>query len=228
MQELGYDPYESINCQKEIVTEGTSSEQNSMSGESKAYDSSSRDEKSVTNKDTNHFSPNPSPLLPSIDLYSKVKKDSSISDGLNLNQDSVSIYELTKVDSNANSTENCESDLTLPVSEKVNQNNQPRTDFREDMCIFGKSCSNKLCSFQHDRKTDEVEPNKVEKELKEKLDKLSDQYKSKMILCGYHRCNDEEYGEYVGSDIFNITDEFDDKDGKPELFPCEECDDTFE
>ena len=39
-----------------------------------------------------------------------------------------------------------------------------------------------------------------------------------MIVCdqlckadhGYHRCNDKDYEEYMGCDVFNITDEFDD------------------
>ena len=53
------------------------------------------------------------------DLYAKVKKISSVSDGPNLNQDFVSIYELTKVDSNANLTEDFEPDLTVSSRDKV-------------------------------------------------------------------------------------------------------------
>ena len=45
---------------------------------------------------------------------------------------------------------------------------------------------------------------------------------------GYHRCTNEEYEEYVGCDIFNITEEFDDDNKKTVYFPCEECEQDFE
>ena len=108
-----------------------------------------------------------------------------------------------------------------------------------EICIFGKSCLNKLCPFQHNRKDLGIEVVEAdEKELKDKFDNLTDdeQYESKMVLCdklckashGYHRCNNKDYEGYVGCDIFNITDEFDDDCRKTELFPCEECDEIFE
>ena len=45
---------------------------------------------------------------------------------------------------------------------------------------------------------------------------------------GYHRCTNEQYEEYVGCDIFNITEEFDDDNEKTVYFPCEECEQDFE
>ena len=57
------------------------------------------------------------------------------------------------------------------------------------------------------------------------------QNEAKIIICdqlyktdhGYHRCNDKDYEEYIGWDVFNITDEFDDYCKKTEYLPCEKC-----
>ena len=110
------------------------------------------------------------------------------------------------------------------------------------MCKYGKNCLKKLCSFQHEKSipaTGDVNEvvDIIEEDLEEKFEKLTDdeQYESKMVVCdnlcrasyGYHKCSDEDYEEFVGCDVLNITNEFD-IDCKPtEYFPCENCDERF-
>ena len=60
----------------------------------------------------------------------------------------------------------------------------------------------------------------LENILKEQFEKLpyKEQYESRMMVCdqlckadhGYHRCNDDDKEGFLGCDVFNITDEFDD------------------
>ena len=106
-----------------------------------------------------------------------------------------------------------------------------------DRCIFGKTCSSNLCSYQHENEK-EHSLEALEKELSDKFNELTkeEQYESRMVLCdklckpthGYHRCDNQTYEGYVGCDVFNVTYEFEDDCNSNELFPCEECDKVFE
>jgi hypothetical protein len=110
-----------------------------------------------------------------------------------------------------------------------------------EMCIYGKKCTQKLCSYQHEEPSSPSDESNepadiIEINLKEQFEELTykEQDESKMIVCdqlckashGYHRCNDEDYEGYKGCDVFNITDEFDDDNDykRTEYFPCVKCD----
>ena len=100
-----------------------------------------------------------------------------------------------------------------------------------EMCYFRKKCRNNLCQFKHvDNGVEEINQN----ELANKFNKLTDieQSESKEVLCDfycrasydYHRCSDERREGFIGCDVLNITDDFENDDEEGDIvtyFPCE-------
>ena len=99
-------------------------------------------------------------------------------------------------------------------------------------CKYGSKCTKKMCAFEHNK--EEIDE---EKELKESFDKLSDdeQFEAKMVVCdvfckadiGYHRCEDEEFEEFIGLEAYNVTEEYDSESRKTQNLPCEQCYSSF-
>ena len=106
------------------------------------------------------------------------------------------------------------------------------------ICYFGKRCANNLCQFRHS----EQSYNADDDDLRDKFEKLSEMEKdeSKEVFCdiycnrGYdsHRCSEETNELFIGCDMKNITDVFENEDDLEEepvtYFPCKVCDNMFD
>ena len=105
------------------------------------------------------------------------------------------------------------------------------------ICYFGAKYRNKLCQFKHfeNSKNDSID------ELTKQFEKLTEMEKreSKEVLCesyckyayDYHRCSDEMYEMYIGCDVLNITDDFENDDEEANMLtylPCEKCDERYD
>ena len=84
-----------------------------------------------------------------------------------------------------------------------------------EVCYFGRKCRNKLCQYKHiHNDTEEV----IEGYLVEMYNNLKtiEKKAAREVLCDfyckraydYHRCSEETYQEFIGCDVFNITDDF--------------------
>ena len=140
VEELEYDPYESINCKSEVQEEEQSENEirSEVIIESEICDSSSSQTQSEEDIREAFVplksEPRANSILDISDLYSKVKKISSVSDDLNLNSNFVSIYELTKVDSNTDSEPNQTMKTHYKEPEKIKEGNNYRDNISEDLC----------------------------------------------------------------------------------------------
>ena len=111
-------------------------------------------------------------------------------------------------------------------------------------CRFEKHCHFKLCQFTHMKDGNEqvdVEQ-EVEENLVKQFENISDmeRFEAKEVLCdnycrasyGYHRCSDINQEGFIGCDVMNITDDYENEDENGEgvvtVFPCEQCDEKFD
>ena len=126
-------------------------------------------------------------------------------------------------------------------------------------CRFNENCNFKLCQFKHEENqtsenleviNKDVDKEVVENEnvddkvryLSQEFEKLSEmeKFEAKELLCdvyckasyGYHRCSDINDEGFVGCDVMNITDDYENEDengeGVVRYFPCEQCEEKFE
>ena len=174
VEELDYDPYESVNIQSEIQREEHSDREikPAVTSQSSNYNCNDSSSKTTSQQDLNGSSLKVEPI--ENDLYSKVKKISSVSDGINLNSDFVSIYDLTKVDSNIRTAP--DNDQIQRTNHKVEQNSQSVNDYKNN--IIESSSDPKLGNLDLDFSTEresypieEVQTDSEdEKEVKEETD----------------------------------------------------------
>ena len=108
-------------------------------------------------------------------------------------------------------------------------------------CFFGVRCTNKLCQYKHPNNHGYDVREKTIDELADKFNKLTEEEKmsSKDVLCDLyckpdldsHRCCDGGFEAFLGCDVLNITEDFENDDEDADVviyYPCSQCDERYD
>ena len=114
---------------------------------------------------------------------------------------------------------------------------------QSERCYFEGKCKNKLCQFKYIEIVEDIPDTEetTENNLNEKFLKLSEseQVETKDVFCdlycnrGFycHICSEENFEEFIGCNVLNVTEDFDDSDEDESdlitYYPCDKCDERF-